>query len=207
MKAGLWTVCLVGLAASSALGQATTSAPAGGFEVTVPLDVPAGATVAPENVRIAPLPAGKKLAVAVYVDCSYQQAKNALPLAEAFAEGGWRSTFFLAGAPDLAEYAPKLQALGHEVASNLDSGGISAYAHEMFGYGDQEDGKTWYPVPSRVWPYSYGDFKTPLSDDHGEYISTMRDEFRICNRALTGQAIRRHVRQIKSKAQTQEARP
>lgn len=111
---------------------------AGGFDVVVTVDVPQGVAPTAENVKLAPLPAGKRLAVVLYVDWSYRSAKNAVPIAEAFHQAGWRGTFFLAGAKDIKEHAPKLEALGQEVATNLFSGGISAYRDEMFSYSPQD---------------------------------------------------------------------
>ncbi len=125
------------VAASSVL-LCLAAVPVRGFDVVVPVSVPAGATPMAENVKLAPLPAGKKLAVTVFVDWSYRSAKDALPLAEALAQAGWKGTFFLAGAKDIAEFAPKLEALGQEVATNLYSGGISAYRDEMFSYTAQD---------------------------------------------------------------------
>ena len=41
---------------------------------------------------------------------------------------------------------------------------------------------------------------TPLSDDHNDYTSTMRDEFRIYNRPLSVEEIQEHIKQVKAKA-------
>ena len=113
-------------------------AEAGAFEVTLTVEVPPGVAPTAENVKLAPLPAGKKLAVVLYADWGFRSARNAVPLARAFQLAGWRGTFFLAGARDVAQYAPKLEALGQEVATNLFSGGISAYRDEMFSYTPQD---------------------------------------------------------------------
>ena len=111
---------------------------AGTFDLKLTVDVPPGVEPTAKNVKLAPLPAGKKLAVVLYVDWSYRSAKTALPLAKSFSKAGWRATFFLAGAKDVAQYAPKLEALGHEIGTNLYSGGISAYRDEMVSYTPQD---------------------------------------------------------------------
>ncbi|KPK82874.1 MAG: hypothetical protein AMJ81_08980 [Phycisphaerae bacterium SM23_33] len=113
-------------------------AQAGAFEVTLTVDVPAGTELKAEDVKLSPLPAGKKLAAVLYADWGYHTAKSALPAAQAFHDNGWRGTFFFAGAPDLKQNAPQLEALGQEVATNLFSGGIQAYRDEMFSYSTQD---------------------------------------------------------------------
>jgi len=187
---------------------------AGTFDLKLRVDVPPGVEPTPKNVKLAPLPAGKKLAVILYVDWSYRSGIPAVPLARSFSKAGWRATFFLAGTKDVAQHARVLEALGHEVATNLYSGGIVAYRDEMFSYSPQDilnaigplkseltdDGKSWHAVPARRWPYHYGDFMTPLSNDHNAYTSTMRDEFRIYNRPLSVEEIQEHIKQVTTKA-------
>jgi hypothetical protein len=68
----------------------------------------------------------------------------------------------------------------------------------------RDDGQTWYPVPCRRWPQSYGDFFTPISDDHGAYVGTMRDEFYLYNRPLSVAEIRQHIQDVKAKAAGQK---
>jgi len=59
------------------------------------------------------------------------------------------------------------------------------------------------PLPARRRRHAYGDFMTPLSDDHNSYTSTMRDEFYIYNRPLNVEEIQEHIQQVKAKAATQ----
>jgi hypothetical protein len=122
------------------LVAALSAAPADGGAFEVALTVPAPPGIGQElgEGKLTPLPVGKKLAAALYVDWQYRAARDALPLAETFHAHGWRATFFLAGAHDIKEFAPRLEALGHEVATNLLSGGIHAYRDEMFSYSPQD---------------------------------------------------------------------
>jgi len=63
-----------------------------------------------------------------------------------------------------------------------------------------DDGKTWHPIPCRHYPGTYGDFFVPISDDHGAYVSTMRDEFYLYNRPLSVKEIQAHIKHVKAKA-------
>lgn len=59
---------------------------AGTFDLKLTVDVPPAVEPTAKNVKIAPLPAGKKLAVVLYVDWSYRSAPTALPLARSFSK-------------------------------------------------------------------------------------------------------------------------
>ena len=40
----------------------------------------------------------------------------------------------------------------------------------------------------------------PISDDHGAYVSTMRDEFYLYNRPLSVKEIQEHIKEVEAKA-------
>ena len=152
---------------ASLLALLCLAAGAGAFDVVVTAKAPPGAELTSENVKLAPLPAGKKLAVVLFVDWSYRSAATAVPLAEAFQQAGWRGTFFLAGAKDIKQYAPRLEALGQEVASNLFSGGISAYRDEMFSYSPQDIFNAIGPLKSELNAVLKQPVVTQLVRGHG----------------------------------------